>query len=350
MAGIVMVIRCAILWSLLFGLAEKTIAADGQKPDTLRNTISGDQATSAPEIGIIKDADGYVNIRSEPTINSKVMGRLKQNDFVYFIRADSLWWKLTTRYGEGAEMYPPPPPEQNGYIHSSRIVPIKNLPISEIEGLYGKEWKKEKREIRLGNVEIALFNADRDGGSPLKVPESNSAYLEIRIPGKTAVRKYYPDIEGLGGAADIRYVPVSSKPDFRFFVKNGDYDGRTIIVAKDGRIADIGGGRLFVFKNFLISTVETDCCGEPLVFDLKLWKQLDDSWDDANLTVEDDPKYSFYRALGNLYLKVEWPDALKGDNTPRIFQFNKDGKFVRELNPPRMKEEIKALPDWQLED
>lgn len=130
---------------------------------------------------------------------------------MYFVRSGGPWWKLTTRWGEGASIDPPPPPEQNGYIHSSRIVPIGHIPVSQIEGLYGQDWRKEKREIRFDKIEISMLNAERIGrGGEGKVPESNSAYLEIRIPGKKTIRKYFPDIDGLGGAADIRFVPVPS--------------------------------------------------------------------------------------------------------------------------------------------
>jgi hypothetical protein len=154
-------------------------------------------------------------------MDSKVIGRLDQNDFVYFIRSDSLWWKLTTPYGEGVSIDPPPPPEQNDYIRSSSIVPIKDLPILEIESLYGSEWKKKKTEIRLGDIEIAMFNAKRMVyGGHRKIPEANSAYLEIIIPVKYPLRKYYPDIKSLGGTADIRYVAVPSMADYRFFVNS----------------------------------------------------------------------------------------------------------------------------------
>lgn len=88
-------------------------------------------------------------------------------------------------------------------------------------------------------------------------------------------------------------------------MKNGDYDGRTIIVASDGRVADLDGGGMFVFQQYLISTVRTDCCGEPLVWDLKLWKKTYDLRDDTSIETESEPEYSFYTASGNLYLKIE---------------------------------------------
>jgi hypothetical protein len=305
------------------------------------------QHNNRSEIGIIKDSDGYTNIRSAPQISSKVIGRSNQNDFVYFIKSDSPWWKLTTRYGEGVSIDPPPPPEQNGYIHSSRIVPIKELSISQIQGLYGQEWKKEKRDIKLGNVDIAMFNADRIGhGGPQKIPDSNSAYLEIRIQGKKPIRKYYPDIEGLGGPAGVyvRYVPVPLMPDLRFFVKDGDYDGRTIIVTKDGRVADLDGGGFLIYQHFLISRTGADCCGEPLIWNLKVWKEVYDLRNDASIDIGINPQFSYFIASRNLYLKVD-----ANESAALFLRLNEQGKFVRDLDPPPMEEEMKLLSEdiWQ---
>jgi hypothetical protein len=303
------------------------------------------QGTGKPEIGVIWDADGNANVRSEPKTDSKVIGRLRQNELLYFIRSGNLWWKVTaTRWGEDVSVSPPPPPERNGYIHSSRIVPITNLSISEIETFYGPEWKKEKMETRFGSIKITLFNADRIGNADLyTVPESNSAYLEIKIQDHKPVRKYYPDINGLGGAADVRFVPVSSMPDFRFFVKNGDYDGRTIIVSKDGRVADIEGGGFILFDHFLISERGTDCCGEPIVWDLNSWKKVYDLLDDSCIEIASEPQFSYFIVSGKLYLKIEMPFG--GDQPPQFFQLNKDGRFIQELNPHRVDEEIKMLPE-----
>jgi hypothetical protein len=305
------------------------------------------QASSLPEIGVLNAAYGSADIRSAAQISSKIIGRLHQNEFVYFIRSESQWWRLTTRNGEGVSSDPPPPPEQNGYVQSSRIVPIKNLPISKIESLYGQEWKKEKKEFSFGNIRITILNSERMNYSGAhQIPEMNSAYLEIVIPGKKPIRKYYPDIEGVGGAADIRFVPIPSITDFGFFVKNGDYDGRTIIVARDGRVADLDGGGLFVYKKYLISRTGADCCGEPVIWDLKLWKKAYDLRDDKSIEVKSEPQYSYYAASGHLYLKLETPYGLYlGENIPRFFRLNEEGHFVRELNPPPMEDSISVLPE-----
>jgi hypothetical protein len=290
------------------------------------------QASSKHEVGVVKDPDGYTNIRSEPNIKSDVIRRIDENELLWFIRTESPWLKVSNYFGGYTG-------KNEGYIHSSSVIPINDFGIQEIENFYGEEFEKEKKEIKLGDVEITMFNADRIVSDPYKVPEFISSYLEIRIPNQNPIRKYYPDINSLGGYAGVVHVPISSEPDYQFFIKEGDYDGRTIIVAKDGRVSDLEGGRFILYGHFLISEVMKDNDFGPIVWDLKLWKQVYDS--SGNIPMYDFG-YSYYLATRELYLKVE--DKYDEDMVPKYFRLDEKGKFILQSNPPAMDKKVKMLP------
>lgn len=284
------------------------------------------------EIGVIKDADGYTNLRSGPTIDAEVLRQIPSDDLVYYKRNGNSWWEVRFQWIG----------EKVGYVHSSRIVPLENYSVEEIEKFYGQEFYKEKKKLKLGNLSITMLNADRIGSDPDKVPEFISSYLEIQVPGQKPIKKYYPAIHPLGGYAGIAYVPVSSEPDFRFFVKDGDYDGRTIIIAEDGRVADIGGGQFTLFKRFVVSEVWTDGILGPIVWDLNLWESTYYLRHDPEITLKyeyGDHNFNYYISSGEFFLEIAFEN-----HDPFILHMNENGKFVRVPDIPEIKGRIKLLP------
>lgn len=74
------------------------------------------------QLGIIKDPDGFCNVRSEPNTQSKIEDTLTNGRFIYHLQDDETKNKnwLLVDYHKGKE-------QRSGYIHRSRIVYIKDM-------------------------------------------------------------------------------------------------------------------------------------------------------------------------------------------------------------------------------
>jgi hypothetical protein len=81
------------------------------------------------QLGIIKDADGFCNVRAEPNTQSKIEDTLTNGRFIYHLQNDETknnW--LLVDYHKGKD-------QCSGYIHRSRIVFIKDLtPFQKVLG------------------------------------------------------------------------------------------------------------------------------------------------------------------------------------------------------------------------
>lgn len=73
------------------------------------------------QLGIIKDPDGFCNVRAKPNTQSKIEDTLTNGRFIYHLQDDETknnW--LLVDYHKGKD-------QRSGYIHKSRIVFIKDL-------------------------------------------------------------------------------------------------------------------------------------------------------------------------------------------------------------------------------
>jgi hypothetical protein len=73
------------------------------------------------ELARINDQDGYTNIRVSKGSNSEVIGKLFNGDLFFCEPSQDDWW-LIRKYDH-----------QEGYVHKSRIIQIKNLSDSKIK-------------------------------------------------------------------------------------------------------------------------------------------------------------------------------------------------------------------------
>jgi len=81
------------------------------------------------KLGIINDPDGFVNVRSGPGKDFKVVDTLFTDDFFYFNFPDnSDWAKVTAWKGRQVE----------GFIHKSRIQTVLNLDLQKQKTLISK--------------------------------------------------------------------------------------------------------------------------------------------------------------------------------------------------------------------
>ncbi|MDP3445088.1 MAG: SH3 domain-containing protein [Ignavibacteria bacterium] len=67
------------------------------------------------ELAMINDPDGFVNVRADKSIDSKIVFKIKGNDFFLCEPTTDNWWKIVNFH------------TKNGFVHKSRIQLIKDL-------------------------------------------------------------------------------------------------------------------------------------------------------------------------------------------------------------------------------
>jgi hypothetical protein len=118
-----------------------------------------------------------------------------------------------------------------------------------------------KNDYALGEITVRVINVKNLGHDEHKdTPHYCSAWVELLKPEQRAKRFYYGDIEPVGfsfGAFVPRQQPV---PDYLMVVKEGDYDGRLLLIDKDGDVFDLPGGFHFVTsdRKYVISEYASD--------------------------------------------------------------------------------------------
>jgi hypothetical protein len=123
----------------------------------------------------------------------------------------------------------------------------------------------------LGSVGIRIVHAKRRKESATP-PSYCRAWVEITRDGALLRRIYYRDFEPVGDKYGV-FSPIEQpSADYFVLVKEGDYDGRLLLVNKSGEVTDILGGSFFVAgKRFLVSEYSSDSAGLA-VFDLESHK------------------------------------------------------------------------------
>ena len=161
------------------------------------------------------------------------------------------------------------------------------------------KFRVSKNDYALGEITVRVINVKNLGY--VNPPQYCRAWVDILKGEQLVKRFYYDDIEPVGfsfGAFVPRHQPV---PDY-FMVKEGDYDGRLLLIDKDGGVVDLPGGFHFVTsdKKFLVSEHSSD---EPglTVFDLATHRII--------LQPKDVPEIgSWYRdEQGYFFMKYEAP-------------------------------------------
>jgi len=115
-----------------------------------------------------------------------------------------------------------------------------------------------------GQVTVRILQAKKatpDASSP----HACRAWFEVERENRLLNRLYYDDIDASGFSYGI-FVP-KPLPDYIVAIKEGDYDGRLLLVAKDGTLANLPGGFYFLTNDqrFLVGEHATDSSGLVVV-------------------------------------------------------------------------------------
>ena len=121
---------------------------------------------------------------------------------------------------------------------------------------------------KFGNVKISLKQTEN------YKKHIYNAWVYIKKDGQIINKRKYLDIEALGGAYGLLVPSVQPSDKYFLILKQGDYDGRSLLIDKNGNLIDLPGGLYFITKDkrYLFVEHSEDCCDPFCVFDLKRGK------------------------------------------------------------------------------
>jgi hypothetical protein len=125
-----------------------------------------------------------------------------------------------------------------------------------------------RKEFSYGEVMVRVIQVKNLGYT--MEPDMCRAWLEVKKGERLLKRFYYPDINPVGGGFGIFLPKQQPMDDYFAAVKDGDYNGRLLLVRKDGETQDLPGGFFFLTadRRFLVSEYNSDLYAVT-VFDLK---------------------------------------------------------------------------------
>jgi hypothetical protein len=152
-------------------------------------------------------------------------------------------------------------------------------------------------------------------------PHFCRAWLDVEKEGSLIRRFYYGDIEPVGFSYGIFVPKTQPLDDFFVAVKEGDYDGRLLLVAKDGSVSELPGGFYFLTsdKRFLVGDYATDDSA-LVVVDVALRRLVIDSRNDSTvpeiLDWYHDPSGYFFNTKDDSY--KGWPPRAQAGTVYRL--------------------------------
>ena len=121
------------------------------------------------DYAVVKDKDGYVNIRAKESVKSKIVGTLPNNTLIYTFFGDDEPNPSNWVY------------EKNGYIHKSRLKKINEFPS------IGKEKETEDSiTITDKDISVTLTQQKFDKTKHKITKKKHKEYSEYIIDGKRA--------------------------------------------------------------------------------------------------------------------------------------------------------------------
>jgi len=124
-------------------------------------------------------------------------------------------------------------------------------------------------DSNIGEFTVRVIDVKNLGYEPsANQPHFCSTWVEVRKSDQLVKRVFYGDIEPVGSNFGA-FVSKIQPDGYIAVVKEGDYDGRLLLVDAEGKMVDLPGGFYFVTadKKFLISEYSSDATGLT-VFDL----------------------------------------------------------------------------------
>ena len=127
---------------------------------------------AAQRSGLVKDEDGYTNIRKGPGTNYEIVDQVPDGMFINYGPGTGKWYKVYTSYTDGT------PQDFIGYIHSSKVVVPKRQGPCKMVGLVMDE--DGYTNIRKGpGTRYAIVGKVRDGGYILCSGDYSDGWFKV---------------------------------------------------------------------------------------------------------------------------------------------------------------------------
>jgi len=123
-----------------------------------------------------------------------------------------------------------------------------------------KSFHVSRHDYLLGSFTVRVIHAKRVYELSAPPPTYCRAWMEVREGNKMLRQAYFDDIEPVGGYFGI-FVPRHQPfEDYFVALKEGDYDGRLLLVGMDGSLTNIPGGSYFLTpdKRYLVGAHDSD--------------------------------------------------------------------------------------------
>lgn len=154
---------------------------------------------------------------------------------------------------------------------------VSTVSESAYEAFHRKDYDAElffvsKKRVKKGSLSIHLIQVRRKISDFNKYPEICRAWLQVNDNGHIRSRRYYPNIQAVGG--DFGLYVSKSQPfkDYVLIKKFGDYEDLVLLIGNDGKIMEIPGDNYFVSKDkrFLFAQAGEETPNpEIVIFDVK---------------------------------------------------------------------------------
>lgn len=126
-----------------------------------------------------------------------------------------------------------------------------------------------RHDYQFSYFTVRIIHAKRVYDLSAPPPSYCRAWLEVRKDNTVVRQAYFDDIDPVGSSFGIFLPKHQPLEDYFVALKDGDYDGRLLLVGKDGSLTDLPGGSFFLTpdKRYLIGEHASDYAS-LIVFDV----------------------------------------------------------------------------------
>ena len=132
-------------------------------------------------------------------------------------------------------------------------------------------FQVSRHDYPIGKFTVRIIQAKRVYDASAPSPSYCRAWLDVTEGGKVLRQAYFDDIDPVGGSFGVFLPKRQPLSDYFVALKEGDYDGRLLLVGEDGSLTNLPGGGFFLTpdKRFVIGSHSSDY-QSPFVIDVAL--------------------------------------------------------------------------------
>lgn len=183
------------------------------------------------QVAIIKDKDGFTNVRKEPNVSSEIIYKIMDSEIFSYEETKSEW---ITIYIEKSKYQLQCEEDRTlvGFIHKSRLNPIQNLEISNGTDFSFKykiqEFNFENKICDYNGEWLTKINGRRIYGTDGNIPETEVTGIDVSMNGTNIniSNVLYEDIF----ECDNEMTIYKNKGDYIVYQWNSDGAGGYLIV------------------------------------------------------------------------------------------------------------------------